>query len=182
MPRRCINLIAACTLGLKQNHRPHRAQGNGIRPLPLLAAFFAATLLFSAGLSGAAFSTSHTHESDDSASAPSAPAAKEMVFIDTRVSDHQTIVDSLQNQTHEGGNLEIVILTPTVDGIQQISEALAGRRQLQAIHIISHGSDGAVELGSTTLDADSLERNACVISRWANSFTAGTRTTAVVEA
>jgi hypothetical protein len=129
-------------------------------------------LLFSAELSRAAFSTSHTYESDNSASAPSVPAAKELVFIDTRVSDHQTIVDSLQNQTQAGGNLEIVILAPTVDNIQQISEALAGRRQLQAIHIVSHGSDGAIELGSTTLDADSLERNAEAVSRWANSLAA----------
>ncbi len=173
MPRHCIGRTKDRALGWKMNPKPSHPISNAIRPLAFWAAFFTTAVLFPGGIFGAAFSATHIHEIDAIASSASIPAANELVFIDTRVSDHQTIVDSLQSQMEEGRNLEIVLLDPTGDGIQQISGALAVRRQLQAIHIISHGSDGAIELGSTALDANSLERNAGAISRWANSFTAG---------
>ncbi len=130
-------------------------------------------MLFTGAIFGAAFSATHTLDSDASVSSPSTPAANELVLVDTRVPDYQTILDSLQEQAEEGRNLEIVLLASTGDGIQQISGVLARRRQLKAMHIISHGSDGAIELGSTTLDAISLTQNAATISRWDNSFTAG---------
>ncbi|MGI9324645.1 MAG: DUF4347 domain-containing protein [Pseudomonadales bacterium] len=44
------------------------------------------------------------------------------------------------------------------------------RDDLDAIHIISHGSDGSVQLGNTALDAHSLEQNNHDIALWANSF------------
>ncbi|MCP5090943.1 MAG: DUF4347 domain-containing protein, partial [Gammaproteobacteria bacterium] len=39
-----------------------------------------------------------------------------------------------------------------------------------AIHIISHGSDGSVELGNTSLNAYTLEENNLSIALWANAF------------
>ena len=44
------------------------------------------------------------------------------------------------------------------DGIRQITETLAGRTDISAVHIVSHGADGAVQLGKGSLDFDSLLR------------------------
>ncbi|MCP4386790.1 MAG: DUF4347 domain-containing protein, partial [Gammaproteobacteria bacterium] len=56
------------------------------------------------------------------------------------------------------------------DGIEQISAVLQDRDDLDAIHIISHGSDGSVELGNTSLDANTLDENNLSIAMWANAF------------
>ncbi|MCP4968896.1 MAG: DUF4347 domain-containing protein, partial [bacterium] len=37
-------------------------------------------------------------------------------------------------------------------------------------HIIAHGSDGSVDLGNTTLNADTLNQNQLSIALWANAF------------
>ena len=36
---------------------------------------------------------------------------------------------------------------------------LAGREDVGAIHIVSHGSDGSVQLGKSSLDFDTLLKN-----------------------
>ena len=53
---------------------------------------------------------------------------------------------------------------------KQISEFLQDRDDLDAIHIISHGSDGNVELGNTSLNVETLEDNNLKIALWANAF------------
>ena len=47
--------------------------------------------------------------------------------------------------------IDVVLIDGTRDGVEQISDALARYHDLHAIHIISHGVDGAVDLGSTLL-------------------------------
>ncbi len=59
-----------------------------------------------------------------------------------------------------------------MDGIEQITEALAGHADLDAVHVLSHGTDGAVKLGDTWLTAENLDAYAGQINRWAGSLTA----------
>ena len=66
----------------------------------------------------------------------------------------------LISQSAEGRHFEVVTLDVHRDGIAQVTEALAGRIQIDAIHFISHGTDGAVQLGRTWLDARTLGANA----------------------
>ncbi|MDH3739360.1 MAG: DUF4347 domain-containing protein, partial [Alphaproteobacteria bacterium] len=44
------------------------------------------------------------------------------------------------------------------------------RDDLDAIHIISHGEDGSVQLGNSSLNSQTLEDNNLKIALWANSF------------
>jgi Ca2+-binding RTX toxin-like protein len=62
------------------------------------------------------------------------------------------------------------VLDRDKDGIEEISEYLSHRDDLDAIHIISHGSDGSVDLGNTSLNSQTLEDNNLKIALWANSF------------
>ncbi|MGI9212497.1 MAG: DUF4347 domain-containing protein, partial [Methylococcaceae bacterium] len=75
----------------------------------------------------------------------------EIVFIDRRVQDY----DVLQAGIAPG--VEVHIIESDRDGLQQIIDALAGRSGLEAVHIISHGSSGQLQLGSTLLDSAQLE-------------------------
>ena len=83
-------------------------------------------------------------------SAPSADATT-FVFIDNSVADISTLISGLD------ASAEIVILQADRDGVEQIAEVLTGRTGIAAIHIVSHGSEGALSLGNATLDASSMQ-------------------------
>ncbi|MFK7829409.1 MAG: DUF4347 domain-containing protein, partial [Congregibacter sp.] len=84
-------------------------------------------------------------------------ALLELVFVDPATPDYRDIVDDLLAQRKEGRRLEIIVLDPNRDGITQITETLADYKGVDAVHILSHGSDGTVNLGSTQLTRDNLE-------------------------
>ncbi|MFZ2724938.1 MAG: DUF4347 domain-containing protein, partial [Methylococcaceae bacterium] len=73
-----------------------------------------------------------------------------IVFIDEKVSDYQNLIASL------GNNIEIQLLNPNKDGLLQIAKALQNRHDLDAIHIVSHGSSGGLSLGSSLLNSNNL--------------------------
>ena len=110
-----------------------------------------------------------TNDGNTSASAVE-QQSHEIVFIDDGVDDYQQLVDDIYRQSDSGRNIEVVILDGGRDGIEQISAVLQGRDDLDAIHIISHGSDGSVKLGNTSFNSDTLAENNSGIALWANSF------------
>lgn len=89
-------------------------------------------------------------DTDDTAlaTAPEAPARTEVVFVDSRVTDPAAF---------GGEGREVVVVAADQDGIAQIASALAGRTGIDAIHIVSHGSDGQLSLGSGSVTADTLQ-------------------------
>ncbi len=96
----------------------------------------------------------------------------ELVFIDVRAPDHERLVDDVRSSADPGRQLDVILLEAERDGIAQISEALAGRKDVSAVHIISHGQAGRVELGSAHLEFDTLLKNASDIQRWGNALKA----------
>jgi hypothetical protein len=89
--------------------------------------------------------------------------------------------------THTGSNLPLVIvgsnikglenliasfplpvrvlrLDPSKDGLSQIVQALANATDIPAIHILSHGSEGVLQLGSTNLTTSNLSKFASELS------------------
>ncbi len=112
-----------------------------------------------------------TANANDEASAAAAERqTQEIVFVDAGVDNYQQLVDDLNNNADSNRNIEVVVLDQDKDGIEEISEFLSHREDLDAIHIISHGSDGSVELGNTSLNAATLEQNNLKIALWANNF------------
>ena len=75
---------------------------------------------------------------------------KEIVFIDTRVEDYQTLIEGIDS------NAEVILLNSTRDGVEQIAEALNGRTDIDAIHLISHGTEGVLNLGTSALTTDTM--------------------------
>ncbi len=77
-------------------------------------------------------------ESEDSAS--QVLARRELVIVDSGVEDTERLVDDLRSSDLSGRGIEVVVLEPARDGIAQVSEILAGYDDLDAVHIVSHGS------------------------------------------
>jgi len=94
----------------------------------------------------------------------------ELVVLDGGIPGLDAVVDDLMGEAGDR-QLEVVVLDPERDGIEQVSEALATRSGVDAVHILSHGEPGAVQLGSTTLDFDSLLANATKIKGWGDALT-----------
>ena len=73
-------------------------------------------------------------------------AEKQVVFINSNVTGYQTLVAGLPQGT------QYVILDSTKDGLAQIEQYLQQHSGVSAIHLVSHGSDGNVQIGSTWLN------------------------------
>ena len=98
--------------------------------------------------------------------------AREIVFIDSRVPDAAQLADALMQQRGSEREFDIVVLDAGEDGVAQIGRILAGEHELAAIHVISHGADGAIEIGSTRLDAARLAIDADAVARWGAALAA----------
>ncbi|MDU9406990.1 Ig-like domain-containing protein [Pseudomonas sp. zfem001] len=102
---------------------------------------------------------SQTQSADDSSQhatdAVTPPAAssdqrQEIVFVDGKLQDAQQLIAGLPSGT------EVVVLDSSKDGLQQIADYLKDRSDVDAIHLLSHGSEGTVELGNTWLNAQNI--------------------------
>ncbi|MEQ1661564.1 MAG: Ig-like domain-containing protein [Thiobacillus sp.] len=96
----------------------------------------------------------------------------ELVIVDTGVEDYETLLNDLLKQADTNRHLEVVLLDRQRDGIEQISEALAGRNDLDALHLISHGESGLLHLGNSPLDTALLDARAADLAAWGAALSA----------
>ena len=80
--------------------------------------------------------------------APGEQARHEIVFIEDNVTNLQQLVAGVRD------GVEVVVLDHTRDGLQQMLAALKGHAPVDAIHLVTHGSAGQIELGSTISGAN----------------------------
>ncbi|PIB93995.1 DUF4347 domain-containing protein [Caulobacter sp. FWC2] len=83
-----------------------------------------------------------------------APAQAEIVFVDMRVANYQAIVDAV------APGAQVVLIDPSQEGVHQMAQALEGRSDISAIHVVSHGADGVLLVGSEALHAGNLAQHA----------------------
>ena len=107
------------------------------------------------------------------APADAAVQRSEIVFIDAAVTDADSLRADLQAQRSAGRPVEIVVLAAGEDGLARIGATLAERSDIAAIHVLAHGSDGRLQLGSITLDAQTLLARAGEVAGWSRSLAAG---------
>ncbi|WP_159084833.1 DUF4347 domain-containing protein [Dongshaea marina] len=77
---------------------------------------------------------------------------RELVFVDVSVADYQILLDSIEKDRQ--GELLTIMLEG--DGVELISDTLAQFDNIQALHLISHGSPGQLTLGDAALNSSSL--------------------------
>ena len=112
---------------------------------------------------GAVADAAHAAQAHDSAPPPVPPAVtvraadpakdegkKEVVLVDTSVANYK----SLEAGVRDG--VGIVEFDGSKDGLAQIAQWAATQNGLDAIHILSHGSEGVINLGTARLDEATL--------------------------
>jgi Domain of unknown function (DUF4347)/FG-GAP-like repeat len=88
-----------------------------------------------------------------------------IAFIDRQVADYQSLIAGVKPGT------AVVVLDENRDAIDQITEVLACRSNIDSIHIISHGAPGSLQLGKTRLCADNLETYSEKLQQWRSALT-----------
>ncbi|NJO79359.1 MAG: DUF4347 domain-containing protein [Cyanobacteria bacterium RM1_2_2] len=89
---------------------------------------------------------------------------KSLILIDPAVQDYHHLIQAVDPA------YEVLILKPDCDGVDQIAEALKERRDLDSIHIVSHGEPGSLFLGTTRLSLDTLKQYTTTIQSWAQAL------------
>ncbi|MDZ8064833.1 MAG: DUF4347 domain-containing protein [Nostoc sp. DedQUE08] len=92
--------------------------------------------------------------------------ATHLVFIDSQVENYQSLVAGVLPNT------SVVVLDPDQNGIEQISQVLATHREINTLHIVSHGAPGQVYLGNSQLSYQTLNHYARQLMDWANVLSA----------
>jgi Ca2+-binding RTX toxin-like protein len=87
-------------------------------------------------------------------------AAKQIIIVDPTVQNYHQLVADIPADT------QVVVLDETRDGVEQITEILAGTSNLSAVHILSHGSQGSLKLGATYLNSQNLESYSNLLQQW----------------
>ncbi|NKB33292.1 MAG: DUF4347 domain-containing protein [Pseudomonadales bacterium] len=117
-------------------------------------------------LSDPAFHSSRNLAKANPKSEP-ATAGNRIVIIDAAVEDANTLlagIDPLAQVFYLGGN---------VDGVKQISQILSQSENVSELHIISHGTNGAISLGTSRMDAANLSHYANQLNSWDSALADG---------
>lgn len=104
-----------------------------------------------------------------SASSDNADESKrrELVFVDMGVSGATDLLHELWAVDEADREYEIVLIKSTEDGIAKISDTLAAQATpVDAVHVLSHGSGPAIQLGNVWLDDETLASRRAEISGW----------------
>ena len=101
------------------------------------------------------------------------PQIATVVFVDAGIEDHELLVRDvlLQAGSTIDAPLDVILLSADRDGIEQISEHLAQREHIAAIHVLSHANTGTLTLGTSQLDATSLRRYERQLAGWSDALT-----------
>ncbi|MBD0340577.1 MAG: DUF4347 domain-containing protein, partial [Microcoleus sp. Co-bin12] len=84
----------------------------------------------------------------------------QIVFADSQVKDCESLTETANPDT------EIVIHKADRDGIEQIAETLKQRKNIAAVHILSHGAAASLQLGSTELNLCNIESYRNYLEKW----------------
>ena len=99
------------------------------------------------------------------AATDSAPATS-IVFVDGQLPNAGVLASNIAS------GARVVVLDPNGNALQQIQDAVAGRNDIQSIHILSHGSQGDITLGNLHLNQSTLAAHADALTAIGSSLTA----------
>ncbi|MCO5090808.1 cadherin-like domain-containing protein [Bosea sp. (in: a-proteobacteria)] len=88
----------------------------------------------------------------------------EIVFVDARLPELAQLTPA------EG--VEIVVLDPERDGLEQVNAALAGRSGIDAVHFVGHGGSEGFSIGRTLVDAALVAARGAEIAGWSAALSA----------
>ena len=96
---------------------------------------------------------------------------REVVFLAANTPDLDALLADLRNESDPNREFTAILLDLDRSGIDQITAALSNLQNVAAVHIVSHGSEGRVELGNEILDISTVSNHLSAIESWGNALT-----------
>ncbi len=90
---------------------------------------------------------------------------KNIVFIDSQVKDYREITKSFRENT------EVYLINSNEDGFKRIDEILQDRENINALHLIGHGSAGQILFGNAFLNNETIDSYKSILSSIGQSLT-----------
>ena len=104
----------------------------------------------------------------------SANSPRELIVLDLRLTDVASLVTDLREQQAGGRNLELVLVDGDDNGIDAVTDAIAAAARnanpYDAIHLLSHGTPGQLQLGASTVSIDTVRSQAGVLASWSEGL------------
>ncbi|TWU59011.1 Calx-beta domain protein [Rubripirellula tenax] len=94
-------------------------------------------------------------------------STRSLVFVDPSVPNLETLLAGVDPAS------ELVLLTPDAPGVEQITRALAGRKDLQSVHILAHGASGSLQIGNSIVTESTLVQHQQLVREWSRSMAVG---------
>jgi uncharacterized repeat protein (TIGR01451 family) len=73
-----------------------------------------------------------------------------LVIVDTSIENYESLLENIDPST------EILLIDPAEDGFQQLADYVKDRSDISEIHILSHGDQGTLKLGTSTLSQETI--------------------------
>ncbi|MDX8392529.1 MAG: DUF4347 domain-containing protein, partial [Mariprofundaceae bacterium] len=90
----------------------------------------------------------------------------EIVFVDPGVAEYKKLISALPSGT------QVIMLNASRPAVVQMAEALASRRDIDAIHVISHGQAGEISFSHGSLNSETVGDYVDHFAAIGNSMTA----------
>ncbi|MBF2028605.1 MAG: DUF4347 domain-containing protein, partial [Oscillatoriales cyanobacterium C42_A2020_001] len=88
-----------------------------------------------------------------------------IAFIDPTVANYQSLAAGITPGT------AVYLLDPLQDAVTQITQTLLRHTGISSLHILSHGNAGSLQLGSTLLNLNTLDRYSAQLQAWSQVLT-----------
>ncbi|MDM5179578.1 cadherin-like beta sandwich domain-containing protein [Massilia sp. DJPM01] len=82
--------------------------------------------------------------------------ARQILFVEDNIADYRQLA---------AADMDVIVLDGRQDGLRQIAQALDSRRDIGALHLVSHGRPAALQLGSLQLGRLQLHERSADLDR-----------------
>ncbi|MEM7221161.1 MAG: DUF4347 domain-containing protein, partial [Pseudomonadota bacterium] len=105
----------------------------------------------------------------DAAATATDQAPVSVVIVDANIPDLDLVLADLTSRGD--ASLRVHVLDAGNDGLAALDAILSTYTNIEALHLFSHGSDGALQLGAATVGLSDLFANATALNGWQDRFT-----------
>ncbi|WP_207310418.1 DUF4347 domain-containing protein [Rubripirellula amarantea] len=89
----------------------------------------------------------------------------QIVFVDSEVTESAELIELVQ------AGAEVVLIDSANDPIRQMTSVLSRYHRVSAVHVISHGQAGELQLGGQVINTKTLDARANELKQWRSALT-----------
>ena len=90
----------------------------------------------------------------------------EIAFVDSGIEQSEQLIELVRR------GVEIVLVDSSSDVLSQMDEVIQSRGSISAVHIVSHGEAGRIQIGDQAIDSESLRDHEELLRSWRSSLSA----------